>query len=40
MGEWVNVTDYFSEGQRHYMDTYLEISEVLDTIISEFTDMN
>lgn len=33
MGEWVNVTDYFSEGQRHYMDTYLEISEVLDDTI-------
>lgn len=26
-------TDYFTEKKRHYKDTYLEISEVLDNTI-------
>lgn len=30
MSEWINETDAFSEGQRHYKDTYLENCEVLD----------
>ncbi len=30
MNQWVNVTDTFSETQRHYQNTYLEISEVLN----------
>ncbi|MDD4187214.1 MAG: hypothetical protein PHX04_00340 [Bacilli bacterium] len=30
MYKWVNVTENFSEEARHYMNTYLEISEVLD----------
>lgn len=29
MNQWVNVTDTFSESQRHYKNTYLEICEVL-----------
>ena len=28
MAEWKNVTDTFSEGQRHYNGKYLEIDEV------------
>ena len=27
--QWTNVTDHFSESQRHYKNTYLEICEVL-----------
>ena len=30
---WEDKTDYFTEEQRHYKDTYLEISEVLDNTI-------
>lgn len=30
MYEWKNVTEYFSEEERHYKDTYLEIDEVYD----------
>lgn len=30
MCNWVNVTDTFTEEQRHYRNTYLEICEVLD----------
>ncbi len=31
--EWVNVTDYFSENQRHYNGKYLEIDEVYDEVV-------
>lgn len=30
MKEWKDVTETFSEDERHYKDTYLEICEVLD----------
>lgn len=30
MAEWKNVTEYFSEAQRHYNGKYLEIDEVYD----------
>ena len=30
MKEWVNVTETFSERQRHYKNVYLEICEVCD----------
>ncbi len=30
---WINVTDNFSESQRCYRDTYLEISEVYDNVL-------
>lgn len=30
---WEDKTDYFTEKERHYKDTYLEISEVLDDTI-------
>lgn len=30
MTDWVNVTQSFSEIQRHYRDSYLEVDEVLD----------
>lgn len=30
MDLWKNVTEFFSENERHYMNTYLEISEVYD----------
>lgn len=30
MNKWMNVTDTFSEEQRHYRNTYLEICEVMD----------
>ena len=33
MNNWENVTEYFSEKQRHYKDTYLEINEVFDEIV-------
>ncbi len=33
MLEWVDVTDTFSERQRHYSGTYLEICEVYDNIV-------
>ena len=33
MNQWVNVTDTFSESQRHYKNTYLEICEVLDEVV-------
>lgn len=36
---WINVTKHFSESQRHYKNTYLEICEVLgeDLEISLFS---
>ncbi len=33
MNKWVNVTDNFSESQRYYKNTYLEICEVLDEVV-------
>nr|WP_300836768.1 hypothetical protein [uncultured Acetatifactor sp.] len=33
MNQWVNVTDTFSESQRHYKNTYLEICEVFDEVV-------
>jgi hypothetical protein len=30
MYDWENVTHFFSEEDRHYKNTYLEISEVYD----------
>ena len=30
---WENVTESFSEDERHYKDTYLEINEVYDGIV-------
>lgn len=30
LNKWENVTEYFSEEERHYKDTYLEINEVYD----------
>lgn len=33
MSQWVNVTDTFSESERHYKKTYLEICEVLDEVV-------
>lgn len=33
MAEWKNVTEYFSEEQRHYNGKYLEISEVYDEMV-------
>lgn len=30
---WEDKIDYFTEKERHYNDTYLEISEVLDNTI-------
>lgn len=33
MNKWVNVTDSFSEKQRHYNNTYLEIDEVYDGVV-------
>ena len=33
MKQWVNVTNTFSEEQRHYKDTYLEICEVFDEVV-------
>lgn len=33
MADWVDVTQNFSEVQRHYKDSYLEIDEVLDNTI-------
>lgn len=30
---WENVTELFSEDERHYKNTYLEINEVYDDII-------
>lgn len=30
---WENVTDFFSEEDRHYKNTYMEINEVYDGII-------
>lgn len=31
--KWIEVTDYFSESQRHYKDKYLIIDEVLDDTV-------
>lgn len=31
--KWKNVTEFFSEDERHYKDTYLEIDEVYDGTI-------
>lgn len=33
MMEWINVTDSFTEKQRHYSNTYLEIDEVYDNVV-------
>ncbi len=33
MCKWENVTEFFSEEDRHYKDTYLEINEVYDGIV-------
>lgn len=33
MNQWVNVTNTFSESQRHYKNTYLEICEVIDEVV-------
>ena len=33
MSEWKNVTDTFSEEERHYNGKYLEIDEVYDDVI-------
>lgn len=33
MNQWKDVTDTFSESQRHYKNTYLEICEVLDGVL-------
>lgn len=33
MNSWENVTENFSEEDRHYRDSYLEINEVYDEII-------
>ncbi len=33
MGKWEDVTNSFSEAQRHYKDTYLEINEVYDEVV-------
>lgn len=33
MKDWVDVTQNFSETQRHYRDSYLEIDEVFDDVI-------
>lgn len=30
---WENVTDFFSEEERHYNNTYMEINEVYDGLI-------
>lgn len=42
MAEWKNVTDYFSEEQRHYNGKYLEIDEVYDdeVEVSVFSALN
>ena len=29
MNEWKNVTEFFSEKERHYKDTYLEIDRYM-----------
>jgi hypothetical protein len=31
--KWENVTESFSEDERHYKDTYLEIDEVYDGVV-------
>ena len=33
MFEWVDVTNTFSEKQRHYKNTYLEINEIYDGVV-------
>jgi len=33
MNSWEDVTDFFSEEERHYKNTYLEIDEVYDGIV-------
>lgn len=33
MAEWKNVTEHFSEEQRHYNGKYLEIDEVYDDVV-------
>ena len=33
MAEWVDVTQSFSEMQRHYRDSYLEFDEIIDNTI-------
>ena len=31
--KWENVTDFFTEKQRHYSNTYMEINEVYDDAV-------
>lgn len=33
LGNWENVTDSFSDANRHYKNTYLEIDEVYDGVV-------
>lgn len=33
MNQWVDVTNTFSESQRYYKNTYLEICEVFDEVV-------
>jgi hypothetical protein len=33
LNNWENVTEFFSEEERHYKDTYLEINEVYDETV-------
>ncbi|GAB1475486.1 hypothetical protein MASR2M70_03180 [Bacillota bacterium] len=33
MYNWENVTDFFSEEDRHYKNTYMEINEVYDEVV-------
>lgn len=33
MSKWENVTESFTEEDRHYKDTYLEINEVYDGVV-------
>lgn len=33
MSKWVNVTECFSEKQRHYKNTYLEVDWVYDDVV-------
>jgi len=31
--KWVNVTDYFSERERHYKNLFMEVNEVFDDVV-------
>lgn len=33
MSKWKNVTSFFSEDERYYKDTYMEINEVYDEVV-------